>query len=369
MALLSGLATIDLPGSARGAFEHAQRQLAPLDHAALQAAAARQAQLTKPPGSLGRLEELATQLAGIAGRVPPPRPLPAVVTVFAGDHGVVAEGVTPWPSEVTGQMVANFLRGGAAVNVLARRAGAEVVVVDVGVASPLAPGPGLVSARIRSGTANLARGPAMTLEETRAALDLGSAVADHLAGAGAACLLTGDMGIGNTTPSACLIAALTGHEASEVTGRGTGVDDAQLARKQRIVAQAVDRLGSAADPLEVLAEVGGLEIAALAGYIVGAAAARRPVLLDGVIAVAAALVAVALAPGCRPYLVAGHRSAEPGATVGLRHLGLEPLVDLGLRLGEGSGACLALPILDAAACLLADMATFHEAGVHEGPLA
>jgi nicotinate-nucleotide--dimethylbenzimidazole phosphoribosyltransferase len=318
---------------------------------------------------LGRLEDLAAQLSGIAGGCPPPRPLPAVVGVFAGDHGVVAEGVTPWPSEVTAQMVGNFLRGGAAVNVLARRVGAEVLVVDVGVAGALPEGPGLVRAKVRPGTANLARGPAMTVEEATAALDVGAALASRLVDAGAACLLTGDMGIGNTTPSACLVAALTGLPAEQVTGRGTGVDDERLARKQAVVAGAVERLPADASVLEVLASVGGLEIAALAGYVVGAAAARRPVLLDGVIAVAAALVAVELAPACRDYLVAGHRSVEPGASAGLEHLGLDPLVDLALRLGEGSGACLALPVLDAAAVLLAEMATFEGAGVTEGPLA
>ncbi|MFC0081403.1 nicotinate-nucleotide--dimethylbenzimidazole phosphoribosyltransferase [Aciditerrimonas ferrireducens] len=369
MSLLATVSSADLPEGAQGAFEEARARLGPLDQAALAAAWSRQASLTKPPGSLGRLEDLAAQLSGIAGTCPPPRPLPAVVGVFAGDHGVVAEGVTPWPSEVTAQMVGNFLHGGAAVNVLARRVGAEVLVVDVGVAGALPAGAGLVRAKVRPGTANLAEGPAMTVEEATAALDVGAALASRLAEAGAACLLTGDMGIGNTTPSACLVAALTGLPAERVTGRGTGVDDERLARKQAVVAEAVRRLPADASALEVLASVGGLEIAALAGYVVGAAAARRPVLLDGVIAVAAALVAVALAPACRDYLVAGHRSVEPGAGAGLEHLGLTPLIDLDLRLGEGSGACLALPVLDAAASLLAEMATFEGAGVAQGPLA
>jgi len=292
-------------------------------------------------------------------------PEPAVVGVFAGDHGVLAEGVSPWPQEVTAQMVANFCAGGAAVNVLAAHVGADVVVVDVGVAGDLPAHPRLRSAKVRPGTANLANGAAMTESEARQALDVGAQLAAELAERGTRCLLTGDMGIGNTTPSAALIAALTGRAALEVTGRGTGIDDERWALKVRVVEAAVARVGDITDPLQLLATLGGLEIAALAGFVVGGAAARLPVLLDGVIAGASALVATALVPECAGYLFAGHRSTEPGATVALEQLGLRPLLDLDLRLGEGTGACLALPVLQGAAKVLRDMATFESAGVTE----
>jgi nicotinate-nucleotide--dimethylbenzimidazole phosphoribosyltransferase len=346
------------------AFDDAARAVVDVDAAAAAAAAARHDRLTKPPGSLGRLEAAGARLCAIAGTCPPPVPQPAAVAVFAGDHGVLAEGVTPWPREVTAQMVANFCAGGAAVNVLARHVGASVTVVDVGVATelPVAEARGLERRNVRRGTANLAAGPAMSAEEAARALDVGAEVAASLVAGGARCLLTGDMGIGNTTPSAALVAALTGRPAAEVTGRGTGIDDERLARKRAVVAAAAARVRGAA-PLEVLASVGGLEIAALAGYVVGGAAARVPVVLDGVIACAAALVADALVPACAGYLFAGHRSSEPGASVALDHLGLEPFVDLDLRLGEGTGACLALPLLQAAAKVLAEMATFDSAGV------
>ncbi len=346
------------------AFDDAARAVVDVDAAASASAAARHDRLTKPPGSLGRLEAAGARLCAIAGTCPPPVPEPAAVAVFAGDHGVLDEWVTPWPREVTAQMVANFCAGGAAVNVLARHAGASVTVVDVGVATELHVGEarGLERRNVRRGTGNLAVGPAMSAEEAARALDVGAEVAASLVAGGARCLLTGDMGIGNTTPSAALVATLTGRPAVEVTGRGTGIDDERLARKRAVVAAAVARVQGAA-PLEVLASVGGLEIAALAGYVVGGAAARVPVVLDGVIACAAALVADALVPACGGYLFAGHRSSEPGASVALDHLGLEPLLDLDLRLGEGTGACLALPLLQAAAKVLAEMATFDSAGV------
>jgi nicotinate-nucleotide--dimethylbenzimidazole phosphoribosyltransferase len=340
------------------------------DRAAAVAAGGHHRRLTKPARSLGRLEELGVQLAAIAGEEPPPRPRPAAVAVFAGDHGVVDAGVTPWPQEVTGQMVANFVAGGAAINVLARQAGATVTVVDVGVASDLdalglTGAPGLLRRRVRSGTADLAAGPAMARDEARAALDVGADVADQLVAAGARALITGDMGIGNTTPSAALIAALTGRPAAEVTGRGTGVDDAGLARKVVVVERALGRVPAGADPVTLLAEVGGLELAALAGFVVAGASHRVPVVVDGVIAGAALLVAHALCPEVLPFVVAGHRSTEPGAGAVLTHLGLEPVLDLELRLGEGSGACLALGLLDAAALVLQEMATFDAAGVKE----
>jgi len=341
----------------------ARRCIRPVDDGARRAAAELSDRLTKPRGSLGRLEALGEQLSAIARSCPPPLPMPVWVCVFAGDHGVVKEGVTPWPQEVTAQMVANFCGGGAAVNVLARTVGAEVMVVDVGVASPLEDAPRLLRRNVRPGTANLAVGPAMSADEASDALDVGVAVADHVVSRGARLLVCGDMGIGNTTPSAALIAALTGREAREVTGRGTGVDDETLVRKTAVVSAAVARLGPDGDPLATLAEVGGLEIAALAGYMIGGAALAMPVVLDGVISCAAALVATALAPDTIDYLVAGHRSVEPGAGLSLSHLGLPPLLDLDLRLGEGTGALLAIPVVQSAARVLNEMATFDSAGV------
>ena len=289
-----------VPESVAGAFAAAAAAVRPLDAAAAEAARTRHAHLTKPLGALGRVEDLGVLLAAISGVVPPPVPAPAAVAVFAGDHGVLAEGVTPWPKEVTAQMVANFLAGGAAINVLARQAGASVTVIDVGVDADLEYGPGLWGAKVRRGTANLATEPAMTAAEVRAALDVGAAVAAQLVSAGARCLVTGDMGIGNTTPSAAVIAALAGRPAAEVTGRGTGVDDAVLARKVAVVERGVARAVAAgagpSAPLLVLAEVGGLEIAALAGFVVGGAAARVPVVVDGVIALAGTCAARASGP-------------------------------------------------------------------------
>jgi nicotinate-nucleotide--dimethylbenzimidazole phosphoribosyltransferase len=359
------------------AYEAAVAALVPPDPAAAAAADERQDRLTKPPGALGALETLGSRLSAIAGRVPPPVPAFPVVVVFAGDHGVLAEGVSPWPAEVTAQMVANFRAGGAAVNVLARQVGAEVVVVDVGVATPLPEGPGgrrLVAANVRAGTGNIAVEAAMTRDEAVRALDAGARLAADLVLDGADCLVTGDMGIGNTTPSAALVAAFTGRPAAEVTGRGTGIDDATWEHKVAVVERALARAAVVAgdgpvpsDPVNVLAQLGGLEIAGIAGLVLGGAAARVPVVLDGVISLAGALVAQALAPTVVGYCVAGHRSTEPGASAALAHLGLEPLLDLGLRLGEGTGGCLAVPLVQAAARLLREMATFDSAGVSEGP--
>ncbi len=369
----------------------AARRLRPVDRAAAIEADERQAALTKPPGALGRLEQLGSQLAAIARRVPPPVPCDAAVVVFAGDHGVLVEGVSPWPAEVTAQMVANFLAGGAAINVLAREVGARVVVVDAGVATPIpgraspvpratptrspaGPVGDFVAAKVRPGTGNLAIEPAMTSDEAAQALDVGVQVARRLVAEGVDCLVTGDMGIGNTTPSAALIAALLGRPVREVTGRGTGISDGAWEAKVGAIDRGLGRARSIlgadlrdADPPAVLAELGGLEIAAIAGLVLGGAQAEVPVVLDGVISLAGALIATALAPDCSGYLVAGHRSTEPGASVVLAHLGLEPLLDLGLRLGEGTGGCLALPIVRAAARVLGEMATFGDAGVASGP--
>ena len=336
----------------------------PADPVALVEARDRQDRLTKPRGALGALEDVSVRLAGLAGACPPPLPSPAAVAVFAADHGVHAQGVTPWPQEVTVQMVGNFLAGGAAVNAFAAQAGAEVVVVDVGVAGELDAVPGLLPRKVRGGTRDMTVEPAMTREEAVAAVEAGLEVARDLVAAGNRCLLTGDMGIANTTASAALIAVLTGSDPADVTGRGTGIDDAMLAHKTDVVRRAVAlHAPDPADPLAVLAAVGGLEHAALAGFVLGAAALRVPVVLDGVIAGAAALVAAALAPDCLAACIAGHRSAEPGHAVALAHLGLRPLVDLELRLGEGTGALLALPLVQAAVRALSDMATFDSAGV------
>ena len=356
-----------LPGrEAASLLDEVVAAIRPLDGDALAAARQRQAQMTKPAGSLGVLEDVSVQLSGLAGACPPPMPEPAAVAIFAADHGVHAQGVTPWPQEVTGQMVANFLAGGAVVNAFAAQAGAEVLVVDVGVSSDLDQVPGLLPRKVGKGTADFTAGPAMSPDQAVAAIGVGIEVARDLVAAGNKCLLTGDMGIANTTASAALICAFTGRGAAEVTGRGTGVDDVTLARKVAVVQRGLalhqpDR----SDPLGVLTAFGGFEHAALAGYIIGAAALRVPVILDGVIAGSAALAACALAPGAACCLIAGHRSAEPGHTIAMAHLGLRPLVDLDLRLGEGTGALLALPIVQSAVRALREVATFDSAGVTE----
>src|SRR5207248_732784 len=295
----------------------------PLDEPAMTAARELHARLTKPAGSLGELEGLSVRLAGLAGTCPPPIPEPAAVAVFAGDHGVHAQGVTPWPQEVTAQMVANFLAGGAVVNAFAAQAGAEVTVVDVGVAADLEAVPGLLPRKIARGTADFTAGPAMTRDQAMQALVTGLEVARDLVAAGNRCLVTGDMGIANTTASAALICAFTGADPADATGRGTGIDAATYAKKIDVVCRGLDRhKPDPADPVGVLAAFGGFEHAALAGFIIGAAALRVPVILDGVIAGAAALAAVALAPDAAAACFAGHRSAEPGHAVTLSYLGL-----------------------------------------------
>jgi len=338
--------------------------IGPPDEASMAEARERQERLTKPSGSLGSLEELSVRLAGMTAQCPPPIPEPAVIAIFAGDHGVHAQRVTPWPQEVTAQMVANFLAGGAVVNAFANQVGAEVCVIDVGVLADLPAAPGLLPRKVRPGTADMTVGPAMSTDEVRRAVEVGIDLARDLVAAGNRCLVTGDMGIANTTPSAALISVFAGAEPGEVTGRGTGVDDETWARKVDVVRRAIalhrpDR----ADALGVLSAVGGFEHAALAGLMLGAAALRVPVLLDGVIACSAALAARAFAPDVVHYLVAGHLSTEPGAAAALASLGLRPLLSLDMRLGEGSGAALALPIVQSAARVLHDVATFDSAGV------
>jgi nicotinate-nucleotide--dimethylbenzimidazole phosphoribosyltransferase len=335
-----------------------------LDGEAVSAARQRQDSLTKPRGSLGVLEDLSVQLSGLAGSCPPPAPEPAAVAVFAADHGVHAQGVTPWPQEVTGQMVGNFLAGGAVINAIANEVGARVVVVDIGVAAELDEYPNLIARKVRLGTADMTVEPSMSRDEATQAIEAGIAVARDLVADGARCLITGDMGIANTTASAALIAVFTDSEPSVVTGRGTGIDDATLQTKVDVVRRAIaTHSPDPADPIGVLSAVGGLEHAGLAGFILGAAAARIPVILDGVIAGSAALVAQALAADSVAAMIAGHRSAEPGGQVALQHLGLRALVDLDLRLGEGSGGALALPLVRSAARILREVASFDSAGV------
>jgi nicotinate-nucleotide--dimethylbenzimidazole phosphoribosyltransferase len=338
----------------------------PLDADAVAAARVRQDSLTKPRGSLGVLEDVSVQLAGLAGVCPPPLPEPATVAVFAADHGVHAQGVSPWPQEVTTQMVANFVAGGAVINAVATQARADVVVVDVGVDAALDAVPGLLDRKVRRGTRDMTVEPAMTRAEVVAALEVGIELARSLTDAGTRCLLTGDMGIANTTASAALIAVFTEAPVDEVTGRGTGIDDAMLTHKVAVIERAIElHHPDPADPIGVLAAVGGLEHAAIAGFLLGAAAARTPVVLDGVIACAAALAAAAFAPESTAAMIAGHRSVEPGAARALSHLGLRPLVDLDLRLGEGSGAVLALGLVQSAARILRDVASFDSAGVSD----
>ncbi|PJE94993.1 5,6-dimethylbenzimidazole synthase [Streptomyces carminius] len=338
----------------------------PLDAKALGEAWERQKRMTKPSGALGMLEIISAQLSGLARRCPPPVPEPAAVAVFAGDHGVHAQGVTAWPQEVTAQMVANFLAGGAVCNAFASQVGAEICVVDVGVAGELPNMPGLLPRKVRPGTADFTTGPALTREEVMRALEVGIETARDLVAAGNKALLTGEMGIANTTVSAALVAVFTGADPAEVTGRGTGVSDEMHAHKIDVVRRALElHRPDAADPLGVLAAVGGLEHAALAGLILGGASLRTPVILDGVSAGAAALAARAIAPEALAACIAGHRSAEPGHVAALAKLGLRPLIDLDLRLGEGTGALLALPVVQSAARAMHEVATFDSAGVTE----
>jgi nicotinate-nucleotide--dimethylbenzimidazole phosphoribosyltransferase len=333
------------------------------DGAARARAQARLDSLTKPPGSLGRLEELAVRIAGITGRDRPVLPRKAVI-VMAGDHGVAAEGVSAYPQAVTPQMVLNFLGGGAAINVLARQAGARVIVVDMGVAEALAAHPDLVSVRIGPGTANIARGPAMSRADAVRAVEEGIRIAGAEMERGLDVVGTGDMGIANTTPSTAIAAVLTGLPVERLAGRGTGVDDAGLARKIAAVTRALEvNRPDRADGVDVLAKVGGFEIGGLAGVMLAAAAHRVPVVIDGFISGAAALVAGALAPRAVDAMIAAHVSAEPGHRLMLDHLGLRPLLAFDLRLGEGTGAALAMLLIDAALAIPGGMATFGEAGV------
>jgi len=345
--------------------QQAIEAIRPMDRACLERARHRLDRLTKPVESLGRLEDLAACYVGITGEERPAIPRAAVFT-FAADHGVVDEGVSAYPSAVTAQMVLNFLRGGAGVNVLASHVGAEVRVVDIGVAYEFGPLPGLIHRKVAHGTKNFLREPAMTREQAIRAVEVGVNLAVEATNEGFGLLGTGDMGIGNTTASAAITAVMTGESVAAVTGRGTGIDEAGWARKVAVIEQALsNRQPDAADPLAVLAKVGGFEIAGLAGLILGGAACRRPVVLDGFISGAAALIAAGLSPLCREYLIASHLSVERGHQAVMKRLELRPLLDLDLRLGEGTGACLAISLVHAAIKILTGMATFDEAGVSE----
>jgi nicotinate-nucleotide--dimethylbenzimidazole phosphoribosyltransferase len=342
------------------------KEIKPLDESAMQAARLRQDTLTKPRGSLGRLEELSIQLAGITANPFPSLERKAVI-VMAADHGVALEGVSAYPAEVTPQMVLNFLRGGAAINVLARQIGARVVIVDMGVAAEMTdPGGNLISHKISLGTANLAKGPAMPRERAMESIQRGIEIAEAEIGRGVDILATGDMGIGNTTASAAIACALMDQTPEKIAGRGTGVDDDGLKRKIEVIARSLElNQPNRKDALDVLAKVGGFEIGGIVGVILAAAANRKPVVVDGFISTAAAMLAVSLVPAGRDYMIAAHVSQERGHRLMLEWLGLNPLLDLNLRLGEGTGAVLAFPLIEASARILCEMATFDEAGVSD----
>jgi len=335
-----------------------------LDERAMNLARERQDQLTKPQGSLGMLEEISVKLAGITGN---PRPMigDKVVIVMAGDHGVVKEGVSAFPQEVTPQMVYNFITGGAGINVLARHVSARVTVVDVGVAAEIND-PHVRVRKVKAGTDNMARGPAMSREEAISAIEVGMETVKEEIQGGATIIGTGDMGIGNTTPSSAIVAVLGGLPVEAVVGRGTGIDDDRLRQKINVIREAI-RVNNPdpGDALDVLAKVGGLEIAGLTGCILGAAANHIPVIVDGFISGAAALVAARLAPKAANYMMASHVSAEPGHKMTLDIIGLKPMLNMDMRLGEGTGAALAMNIIEAACKVLSEMATFAEAGVSE----
>ena len=346
-------------------FEQTIGRIQPVDPSWTEKARVRQLQLTKPAGSLGRLEEIANRMAAIQGTLTPSVERPHIV-VFAGDHGVCAEGVNPFPQAVTAQMVANYLRGGAGINALARVAGAELAVVDAGVIHEIPETRGLIRRAIGPGTKNFCEGPAMSREEAAAALSLGIEMADAACAEGSTLLGFGEMGIGNTTAASALAAVLTGCEAAAVVGRGTGADEGCMARKRSAVERAVAlHAGQIRDPLDLLARLGGFEIGAMCGLCLGAAANRCAILVDGFIATTAAVLAVRFCGAVRDYLIAAHRSTEPGHGPLLEILGLRPLLDLEMRLGEGTGAAMAVPLVRAAVEAFTRMATFESAGVSE----
>jgi nicotinate-nucleotide--dimethylbenzimidazole phosphoribosyltransferase len=341
------------------------KEIKPLDSSAMAAAQSRQSSLTKPHGSLGRLEELSTQIAGIKGQVKPKLEHKTIITM-AADHGVVAETVSLYPQEVTRQMVLNFLKGGAAINVLAGQIGARVIVVDMGVKGGFQPLPGLLCKMIDFGTKNMAHGPAMTRQQAIDAIEAGIQVVEAEMAKRLDIIGTGDMGIGNTTASSAIFAALSGKSPKKITGRGTGIGDRQLAHKIKVIEKALSvNKPNSKDPIDVLAKVGGFEIGGLVGVILAGAAYRMPVVIDGFISGAAALIATGLSPQAKDYLIAAHLSAEAGHDLLLQFLGLKPLFNLNMRLGEGTGAVLGIFLAEAAVGTLSQMATFAEAGVSE----
>jgi nicotinate-nucleotide--dimethylbenzimidazole phosphoribosyltransferase len=353
---------MDTAGHLRTIGETVDR-IPPPDAGAVTAAAARHGVLTKPPGSLGRLEDLAIRIAGMR-RTPRPRLDERLIVVAAGDHGVARQGVSAYPPEVTAQMVQNFLAGGAAINVLAAHAGARVRIVDAGVARDTPDAAALTRLRLAPGTGDFTTGLAMTRDQAAAAVAAGIAIVEEEARAGLDIAGCGEMGIGNSTSAAAIISAVTGRPPGSVTGRGTGIDDDRFEAKVQVVRDALAlHRPDPDDGLDLLSKVGGFEIGVLAGVYLGGASRSIPVVMDGIISGAAALVAQAIAPGVADYLVAAHRSAEPGHTATLEHFRLEPLLELGMRLGEGSGAALGISICVAACRVLDEMATFEEAGV------
>ncbi len=346
--------------------KHIIEMIKPLDKQAMAEARARQDMLTKPPGSLGRLEELSIQIAGIQGK-PIPRIKHKAIITMAADHGVVAEKISNWPQEVTAQMVYNFLSSGAGINVLARQTGARVIIVDMGVATNMKSDPRLISKKVGSGTANMCLGPAMTTEQAAKAVETGIDILADEVSRGLDIVGTGDMGIGNTTASSAICAVMTGKPVAEVTGRGTGLTDDQLAHKIEVIERALRvNQPDPTQPLDVLAKVGGFEIGGLAGVMLAAAAHRIPVVIDGFISGAAAMIATTLVPGVKDFIIPAHVSAEAGHRLMLGYLGLKPLLDLGMRLGEGTGAALGIFLAETSTRILAEMATFTEAGVSEG---
>ncbi len=344
--------------------EETIKKIGALDEHAISAARARQDMLTKPAGSLGTLEDISTKVAGITGNAMPEMKDKLIITM-AGDHGVTDDGVSAYPKAVTAQMVYNFLNDGAAINVLARHAGARVVIVDMGVAVDFTH-ERLVSKKIAYGTANMAKGPAMTYEDAVRSIEAGIEVFESEAKKGVDIVGVGDMGIGNTTSSSAIVAVITGEAVKKVTGRGTGIDDAGLEKKIAVIEEAIRvNKPNNKDAIEVLAKVGGFEIGGMAGVILAAASHSVPVVIDGFISGTAALVAYGIAPAVKDYMIAAHRSVEKGHSVTLDYIGLKPLLDLDMRLGEGTGAALGISIVDAACKILGEMATFEDAGVSE----
>ncbi|WP_078412744.1 nicotinate-nucleotide--dimethylbenzimidazole phosphoribosyltransferase [Priestia abyssalis] len=320
--------------------------------------------LTKPPGSLGRLEELAIELAKMTGDAFPKVTRPGVI-VFAADHGVTAEGVSAFPQEVTGQMVYNFLNGGAAINVFSRQIDAHLQIVDIGVASDIE-GEGLISRKVRYGTANFSKEEAISRDEAIQAIEIGYEQGEEMIRKGAKCLILGEMGIGNTTTSSAILAAITGKNVGDLIGRGTGISSEKLLHKQQIIEKALhDRKPDVGDPIDILSKLGGLEIAGMAGAMLAAASHRIPILVDGFICTTAAVLAKMISNAAADYMIVGHKSVEPGHEAAIQWLGKEPLLDLGLRLGEGSGAAVAFPILQSATLMLREMATFESAGISD----